>query len=164
MSLPAGTRVPRSSAPLTTASRVHLARGGGEQHGVALSQVASARERLPERGQAERDRAANLLRVRRHEHRELTVGRERLRPAQRLHVLRPRGAHHVLLVRKNLLRAAERARLVEAHRHPFRHLAEHVVDALGGQVRHGRSRPSSVPSPSTSSEGVELLHEARDVP
>ena len=39
--------------------RVHLARRGGDQHVVALGQVAAAGERLPERGEAERDRAAD---------------------------------------------------------------------------------------------------------
>ena len=63
--------------------RVHLARGGGDQHVVALAEVAPARERLPERGQRERHAAADLLRVGRGQQRPLRVGRERVGPADR---------------------------------------------------------------------------------
>src|SRR5215207_6094005 len=66
---------------------MHLARGGGDQDAVALRQVAAARERLPESGERERDRAADLLRVGGRQQRELRVGGERVGPADRLQLV-----------------------------------------------------------------------------
>ena len=97
-----------SSAPLITRGRVHLARGGGDQHVVALAQVAPGGERLPERGERERDAAADLLRVGRGEQRPLRVGRERRRasgpPAARARgarARRPRGRSSTSSAQRN---------------------------------------------------------------
>ena len=133
------SRVPRSSAPLTTAA-------GCISHAAAAISTLSrstgrARRRTPGgRRPGEGDGAADLLGVGRHQHRPLAVGRERLRPAQRLQPLRAGGALDVLAVGGDLLGAAERPGLAEPHRHPLGHLAEHVVDALGRQIGDRRRR------------------------
>ena len=62
---------------------MELARGGRDQHSVELAEVAPGRERLPQRGQAEGDRAAGVLGEDRGEQRGLGIGRRAgRRPAQ----------------------------------------------------------------------------------
>jgi hypothetical protein len=120
---------------------VHLARGRGDQHVVALGQVAPARERLPERGEAERDRTADRLRIGAGEQGELR--RDALpthplgRPAHRLQLQRARPPLDVLAVRIDLGRAAE-GRRPDRHRDPLRDLRQRGVDLLRGQVCVGR--------------------------
>ena len=108
-------RVLASSAPLIDRGRVHLARRGGDQHVVAHGQVTPGGERLPQRGERERDAAPDPLRVRRRQQRPgLILRRERLGPAQ-LHQPEHLGAAlDVLLVGGDLLGAAERRRRADA--------------------------------------------------
>jgi len=68
--------------------RVQLAGGGGDRDVVGIGQVATARKRLPERGERERDRPADRLRVRRYPHRMQCVRGEGIGPANRLQRLR----------------------------------------------------------------------------
>ena len=63
---------------------VHLAGSGSDQHAVALAQVATACEGLPERGLRKGDPAPNRLRVGGRAHGERAVEGELRGPAQRL--------------------------------------------------------------------------------
>ena len=118
---------------------VHLRRGGGDQHGLALPEIAPRGECLAEGGERVGDHAADLLRVGRDEHRPLGVGGELRRPA---HGHQPVGGGAALDVGAEdrlLLGAAKAARAADPHGHELRHAAEHVDDALGREIRVGRA-------------------------
>jgi hypothetical protein len=119
---------------------VKLARGGCEQHVVGNAEVTACGERLPEGGKRKRGPAAQLGHIGSRPHREQSVARPRVGPAQRrepafggtpLDFRDPGGA---LLPLSPRAPAEALEQPAEQNRLPDRRLREQLVNTLGGKV------------------------------
>ena len=123
---------------------VELAGGAGDHHVVEVGEVPAGGERLPEGGEREGDRAADLLRERGRPHGPERVARPRVRPADRQQAVRSaarRSTSAMPSSRASVMAHEPPPRLLpdaaEQDRLPDRRDRQDVVDALRRQVGVG---------------------------